>query len=170
MSSLTYKESIKNFLSKENQLYLMKQLYQIHIESGGHLDVAIFKEQIPDLMCNWKQLPKINQYESLVYDSTEELEHINQEFIKTYRPMYEADQERHTITPTHLLMADDYGLLDLRNEKNIQVRNSQFRYNNSIPAYRKILHGRKYDTDNEGHNGRSLEANPAKYDMTCLDL
>lgn len=48
------------------------------------------------------------------------------------------------------VQADEIPTIDVWEEFQIQVRNSNNRYNNRIPPYRAGIHSRYYDRDNEG--------------------
>lgn len=154
-----------NFLSKKNTDRLIKIMYQIHLRDGGKSSYKFFETQIPELMMHWKELSKLDSYESLEHTSDEEeLIYIDSQFIDTYSKMYSTGAEITMLTPTGTMMAEDYGKLDIRNTRNVYVSSKTYRDENKFPKNRNI--SRNYDFANEGYVGHSItNLEPQRYNM-----
>jgi hypothetical protein len=147
-------------------------MYQMHVKDGGKMSINMFKIQIPDLMQNWRNLNKLDSYESLLYNNIDdELKFINKQFINDYKVMYSAGAEILALTPTDTMMPEDYQKLDIRRSDDDFpiISNSSYRNNNKIEADRTSRHIRNYDRDNDGLSGRSMEnSNSSRYDMNSI--
>lgn len=160
---------LNKFLSIENQNELIKKMYQFHIKDGGKMSVTMFKIQIPELMNHWKRLDSLDCYESLVYSELDdEINYINKLFMNDYKMMYETGAENTTLTPTHIMMPEDYGKLDIArsNKDTLDISWDNYR-SNKINIDKTSRHIRNYDRSNEGYTGRSIETQIGqKYDMS----
>lgn len=153
------------FLSEHNKICLIRTMYARHKNDGGTFTIATFQEQIPVLMRQWQIVPQLDTYESIIHDPESELEAINNDFVRTYWPMFSVGDNYKTVRK--LETPADYHNLDTCSAPDIVVTNSVYRYDNTIPLYQR-LPDRHYDRDLDGSglHGRALEQNVS----SCGDM
>ena len=165
--SLTKKDL---FLSNTNINYLSKKLYEKNLRSGNTLSYNGCYNIVVTLVKTFPDLDKLDTYESLIHNVYEEIDFLNQEFIKKYSKQVEANNDYKTITPTYKFTVDDYRNLDPEPQEDKIVNNSMYRYDNTIPLYQRTMNIRHYDRSNDGLVGRSLmnESSSSGYDMSKI--
>lgn len=163
------------FLSKANQLTLLKEMYSRHVRDGGTRTKQFFQDQLPWLMKKWPHLNKMDSYESLVDDPESEIVQINKDFLTDHECTFAAGGDFKTLTPTYKMDVYDYRNLDIRGTGSDDriVDNGMYRFNNEIPLYQKTGSagiGRHYDFagSREGLTGRSVEQDVSGYDMSAI--
>lgn len=161
------------FMNLSNQIYLTKQIYQLHKQNHGRLGYLYFKEIVPIKMYKWISKLHIPQ-KSL---STDILYFLNKTFIKQSPGLYEYktqdiinpvidtnvyksqmhlsncddnDNISTTVKMSNELLASDYGSIDVWKHQSVEVTNEMLRYGNKVPMWQKSMNTRHYDKANDG--------------------
>lgn len=172
---------LHSFMTVSNQMYITKQIYQLHRSNSGFLNYLHFKTILPEKM--WKWITKFNiprtsyNMDTLVY--------LNKTFIKQHSDLYEfkARDEIEVLVDTNVyknettigycdddydihttkkkysdLMAADYGSIDVWKPISTEVTNADLRMRNQVPIWQKSMNKRHYDSANQGYHSTSERA------------
>lgn len=161
---MSLKTQKQMFLSNANTKFLVKSVYQAHLEDGGKNTVDVFWEQVPNLMSKWKALEKLDIV-SVNNDSLLELKVLDRKFVQEHKHVWQSAETK-ILPKTWEWTAEDYGTLDLPVMEDKEVTQDMYRWDNAPLLRRTKLHSRHLDLDNEGMSvGRSLEGLQGGYVM-----
>lgn len=138
------------FLDDVNIAYLTKRMYNRHVADGGRISYDVFRKQVPEFMNNWRELDKLDSYESLIHwDPEVELEKINEDFVEMYWDMYHIGADRQRVHDNTNWGVDQWRNMDTTAARPQTVDASAYRYNNTFPKY-QVPPPRHYDRGNDG--------------------
>ena len=194
------------FLSKKNIYYMTHALVTLnkankankannkHVINSNKSNNETNELQglVTNLMNEWALQNKINNADGATGDIIENLEFLNNKFLKEYGYLYDMD-ESNTLNVFRIkdvvtddcsrqytkkydeMLATDYHTLNLwrGNNKDTYANNAKFRDCNRIPVWQKSMNVRHYDLDNDGlHASKferaSLDTQTRGYDMSNI--
>ena len=150
------------------------------------------QRMIPNLMNEWAAKNKINNADGATGDIIENLEFLNNRFLKEYGYLYNISgtntlnvfRIKDVVTDVcgrqytkkyDEMLATDYHTLNLwrDNNKDTYANNAKFRDCNRIPVWQKSMNVRHYDLDNDGLHAAeferaSLDTQTRGYDMSNI--
>jgi hypothetical protein len=154
------------FLSKPNQVFLIKKFYQSNAKGGGNVPLARFNEIVPPLMIKWQGLRYADSYEDVSGEDLIALVAMNDDFVAQHEHVWRG-KEVAKLPATWSFGVDDYRNMDNPLPEDRIVKLGDWHYGRFPTAQRRAMQSKNIDRSNDGFaRGRSIEQVTRAYDMS----